>query len=81
MKLAVLDPGHFHAALVQKTMYAGVDADVRVYAPAGPDLDDYLRKIEAFNARAAGADALADARTSGADFLERFARRGAATSW
>ena len=52
MKLAVLDPGHFHAALVQKTMLPGIDAEVRVYAPAGPDLEDYLRKVEAFNARA-----------------------------
>ena len=48
----MLDPGHFHAALVQKKMYADVDPTVRVYAPAGPDLDDYLRRVEAFNARA-----------------------------
>jgi hypothetical protein len=37
MKLTVLDPGHFHAALVQKNMYANVDDTVHVYAPAGPD--------------------------------------------
>ena len=34
MRLGVLDPGHFHAALVQKKMYADVDPLVRVYAPA-----------------------------------------------
>ena len=38
-----LDPGHFHAALVQKTMFPGVDSNVYVYAPAGPDLDQPRR--------------------------------------
>ena len=51
MKLVILDPGHFHAALLQKTMYANVDATVHVYAEEGPDLRDYLRKIESYNAR------------------------------
>ncbi len=52
MKLAILDPGHFHAALLQKKMYAGIDDAAHVYAEEGPDLDDYLRKIEGYNARA-----------------------------
>ena len=67
MKLTILDPGHFHAALVQKNMYANVDSTVHVYAPAGPDLDDYLRKIESYNAQGAGPDPLArrDAHRSG----------------
>lgn len=47
-----LDPGHFHAALVQKSMPAGVDPVVHVYAPAGPDLDRHLAMIEGFNTRA-----------------------------
>lgn len=47
-----LDPGHFHAALVQKTMFPGVDRNVFVYAPAGPDLDQHLKRIEGFNTRA-----------------------------
>jgi predicted dehydrogenase len=50
-KLAILEPGHFHAALVQKNMYANVDPTVHVYAQAGPDLDDYVRKIDAYNTR------------------------------
>jgi len=33
VRLMVLDPGHFHAALVQKTMYEEVCPDVYVYAP------------------------------------------------
>lgn len=46
-----LDPGHFHAALVQKSMYPQVDPLVHVYSPAGPDLDLHLARIEGFNTR------------------------------
>ena len=39
VRLVVIDPGHFHAALVQKHSYGGeVSDDVRVYAPRGPEL-------------------------------------------
>lgn len=48
------DPGHFHAALVQKEMYPGVSPRVDVYAPLGPDLLAHLGRIAAFNARANG---------------------------
>ena len=51
VRLITLDPGHFHAALVQKLMAAGVDPVVHVYAPAGPDLDRHLALIEGFNTR------------------------------
>ena len=37
-RLVTLDPGHFHASLVQKFMYLDVDPVVHVYAPAGEDL-------------------------------------------
>jgi hypothetical protein len=33
--LITLDPGHFHAALVQKSMYPQVCPIVHVYAPEG----------------------------------------------
>ena len=36
VRLMTLDPGHFHAALVQKEMYPGVAPRVDVYAPLGP---------------------------------------------
>jgi predicted dehydrogenase len=71
MKLAILDPGHFHAALVQKKMYAGIEDTVHVYAREGPDLDDYLRKIEAFNARAQDPTRWRTQLHTGKDFLER----------
>ena len=51
VRLMTLDPGHFHAALVQKFMYEGVDPRVRVYAPQGDDLTEHLKRIEAFNSR------------------------------
>ena len=38
IRLMTLDPGHFHAALVQKQSAPGVASLVHVYAPLGPDL-------------------------------------------
>ena len=52
VRLMTLDPGHFHAALVQKSMYAEVDSEVHVFAPASPDLDLHLNRINGFNTRA-----------------------------
>src|SRR2546425_817357 len=72
MKLTVLDPGHFHAALLQKSMYPNVDAAVHVYAEEGPDLADYLRKIESYNARTEAPTAWRMHTYAGADFLDRF---------
>jgi len=51
VQLITLDPGHFHAALVQKSMYSGVDSLVHVYAPEGNDLRLHIDRINAFNAR------------------------------
>jgi predicted dehydrogenase len=50
--LAFLDPGHFHAALTLRERHPGVSDDVFVYAPSGPELDDFLALIAAFNRRA-----------------------------
>ncbi|CAH1001753.1 hypothetical protein LEM8419_02659 [Neolewinella maritima] len=49
VRLITLDPGHFHAALVQKRMYPGVDSMVHVYAPAGDDVTQHLQRIERYN--------------------------------
>src|SRR5262249_21109831 len=51
VKLITLDPGHFHAALVQKESYPGVARRVHVYAPLGPDLFAHLGRIAGFNQR------------------------------
>jgi predicted dehydrogenase len=49
VKLITLDPGHFHAALVQKSMYPQVDPTVCVYARKGADLDLHLGRIKGYN--------------------------------
>jgi predicted dehydrogenase len=51
VRLITYDPGHFHAALVQKEMYQGVSPCVHVYAPLGSDLLAHLERIAGFNSR------------------------------
>lgn len=51
VKIMTLDPGHFHAALIQKTSYDDLDTTVDVYAPDGPEVKDFLNKIEGYNTR------------------------------
>jgi len=50
-QLITVDPGHFHAALVQKKMYADIDTVVQVYAPEGNDLQLHLNRINSYNNR------------------------------
>jgi predicted dehydrogenase len=47
----VVEPGHFHATLLQKEMYVDLSPRVAVYARLGPDLLDYLNRISLFNTR------------------------------
>src|SRR5690554_245554 len=49
--LITLDPGHFHASLVQKSMYEQINPKVFVYAQGGSELDAYLAAIENYNSR------------------------------
>jgi predicted dehydrogenase len=71
VKLLTLDPGHFHAALVQKSMSPGVDPVVHVYAPAGEELEAHLAKIKAYNERADKPTAWKTEVHRGPDYLER----------
>jgi len=48
----VAEPGHFHAALVLKSMYPEVDSTVYVYAPEGPELNDFLQRVKDYANRA-----------------------------
>lgn len=70
-RLITLDPGHFHASLVQKFMYDDVDSVVHVYAPAGDDVTEHLKRIDAFNARADHPTHWAERLYTGAGFLDR----------
>jgi predicted dehydrogenase len=49
--LAFLDPGHFHAALTLGVPNPRVRQEIFVYAPEGPELDDFLALVDAFNRR------------------------------
>lgn len=71
VKLMTLDPGHFHAALVQKSMYNQVDPVVHVYAPEGPDVQDHLRRIENYNTRAENPTSWSEVVFTGPDFFEK----------
>jgi predicted dehydrogenase len=52
VRLMTLEPGHFHAALIQKEMYPDVSPQVHVYGPLGFDLTEHLNRIARFNLRA-----------------------------
>jgi len=71
IKLITLDPGHFHAALVQKSMYANVDSVVNVYAPAGEDVQEHLKKIAAYNTRSENPAAWREEVYTGTDYLQK----------
>ncbi len=71
VKLITLDPGHFHAALVQKNMYRQVDPTVFVYASDGDDLNEHLKRIEAYNTRAENPTQWKEDVYRGPDFFEK----------
>lgn len=71
VRLITLDPGHFHAALVQKKSYPQVSNDVYVYAPKGDDVKEHLKKIDAFNTRQDNPTTWNEIVYTGTDFLEK----------
>jgi predicted dehydrogenase len=71
VKLITLDPGHFHAALIQKEMYPEVAKRATVYAPLGLDVTDHLQRVARFNVRAENPTAWEIDVHTGPDFLER----------
>lgn len=74
VRFMTLDPGHFHAGLVQKEMYSGVSSRVDVYAPLGSDLIEHLNRIIAFNSRSQRPTAWQLEVHTGPDFMERMLR-------
>jgi len=71
VRLITVDPGHFHAALVQKIMYDQVSRDVRVYAPEGPDYQQHLNRINSYNSRTANPTSWNEIVYTGPDFFEK----------
>jgi predicted dehydrogenase len=74
VRLMTLDPGHFHAGLIQKEMYPGVAPHVDVFAPLGPDLVEHLKRIVAFNSRPVNPTAWSLDVSAGPDCLARMLR-------
>ena len=71
VKLITLDPGHFHAALIQRRMYPDVSPKVHVYAPEGSDLKMHLDRVNGFNSRAEDPTKWETELYTRADFFER----------
>jgi len=71
VSLITLDPGHFHASLVQKTMYANVDPEVHVFSPGGDELAEHLKRIEGYNTRADLPTHWRETVYAGPDYLEK----------
>jgi predicted dehydrogenase len=71
VQLITVDPGHFHAALVQKTMYDQISPDVHVFAPEGPDYLQHLERIKSYNSRAVDPTSWNEIVYTGPDYLER----------
>jgi predicted dehydrogenase len=69
--LMTVDPGHFHAALVQKIMYDQVSPEVYVYAPEGPDYLQHLNRIKSFNERTANPTSWNEIVYTDTDFFEK----------
>jgi len=71
VKLITVDPGHFHAALVQKIMYDRVSPEVHVYAPQGPDYLQHLSRIKSYNSRLVSPTSWNEIVYTGSDFFEK----------
>ncbi|WP_461139122.1 putative oxidoreductase C-terminal domain-containing protein [Spirosoma pomorum] len=71
VRLVTLDPGHFHAALVQKSMYPQVSPVVQVYAPETPDVKLHLARIQSYNKRADKPTSWDEKVYIGPDYLEK----------
>jgi predicted dehydrogenase len=69
--LMTVDPGHFHAALVQKKMYEQVSPEVYVYAPEGPDCKQHIERINSYNNRSVDPTEWNEVVYTGPDFFER----------
>jgi len=75
LTLITLDPGHFHAALFQRSALPGVAEDAFVFAPLGPDLTAHLGRVARFNQRPEHPTHWRLQVYAGSDFQERLLRQ------
>jgi predicted dehydrogenase len=71
VKIITLNPGHFHAYLVQKDMYDQVDPTVHIYAPEGPEVKRHISMIDNYNTRSEKPTSWSLQVYTGNDYLER----------
>lgn len=77
-RFLVLDPGHFHAALVfQHSGYGGIAPEVVIYAPVGEDFTDHMARVVPFNTRAENPAKWTYRACLGPDFQETMLRERA----
>jgi predicted dehydrogenase len=77
VKLITLEPGHFHAGLVQKSMLPRVSPVVRVYSSGGADLQEHLQRIDSYNTRTQSPTTWDEKVYTGPDYFERMLRERA----
>ena len=71
VKLITLDPGHFHAALIQKKMYDQIFPEVKVYAPEGNELKAHLALIDGYNTKSENPTSWKEIVYTGPDSFEK----------
>ncbi len=71
IKITTLDPGHFHASLLQKNMYDQVSPTAYVYAAKESDIREHLTSIERFNNRTLNPTHWKEKVYTGPDYWER----------
>ena len=75
-RIVVIDPGHPHAAGVQIERLEGVSDTVLVFAPEGPELQEYLRVIDYYNGRKQSPTSWVEKVYTGKDYLKKVPKAG-----
>ena len=71
IKLIVLDPGHFHASLLQKDTLTDVNDTIHVYAPEGTGFNQYMESINSYNQRTEAPTSWVSQVYTGDDYLSQ----------
>jgi predicted dehydrogenase len=71
LRIVTVDPGHFHAGLIQKEALPELSDEAFVYAPLGPDLTAHLNRVAGFNLRKDNPTRWKLRVYAGADYWER----------
>lgn len=71
VKLIILDPGHGHATFMQGAMNPAIDPEVHIYAPQGPDVQQYINSVERANTRKTNPTNWKLVLYTGSDYLDK----------